>query len=290
MDENWNIDFTALENIINQQINAGIVGLVIAGTTGEGALLDNDEKIALIKKVIEINQNRVKIIVGLSQASTKFACDYINNHLNKITGIDYILALTPYYIKPTQDGLYQYFMEIAQNSVHPIILYNVPSRTSCDLHNATVIKLAQNCKNIIGLKDATGEISRVSDLLTNTPEDFALYSGDDKTSLQFMLNGGDGVISVISNIIPDKMSQICALALKAKTDEKSKNAALLLDQEIAKLNELLFTESNPIPVKWVAFALNLIKSPVLRLTELRPENQQKITQVLKNLGYKTHAS
>jgi 4-hydroxy-tetrahydrodipicolinate synthase len=283
------IDFVSVENIVNQQIKAGVSGLVIAGTTGEGVLLDNNEKVELLKRVIAINQGRIKIIAGLSQTSTKFSCDFLHNYLNKIMGLDYILALTPCYIKPTQHGLYDYFTEIAKNTATPIILYNVPSRTSCDLENDTVLRLATTCKNIIGLKDATGDIERGCELILHKPQDFLLYSGDDKTSLQFMLNGGDGVISVIRNIIPDKITQICTLALSARNDEKISNEANLLNEEIAELVELLFIESNPIPVKWAACALDLIKSPYLRspLTELTVVNQKKLAVVLqKLLGYK----
>lgn len=292
MDESGNIDFASVEKMVAEQIIAGVVGLVIAGTTGEGALLDSDEKIELINKVIAINQKRIKIIVGLGLPGTKLSCDYVNNYLNKIAGVDYILALTPCYVKPNQEGLYQYFKEIATNSIHPIILYNVPGRTSCDLHNDTVIRLAQDCKNIIGLKDATGEIKRGSELIANRPEGFLLYSGDDKTSLQFMLNGGDGVISVISNIIPERISKMCTLALSDKHSDESRNEANSLAVKIAQLNELLFIESNPIPVKWAAFAMALIKSPMLRspLTELSIENRKKIAVVLESvLGYKINA-
>lgn len=292
MDESGAIDFVSLENLVNQQIKAGVAGLVIAGTTGEAALLNDDETYTLINKVIAINQSRVKIIIGLSSASTKFSCDYINNTLNKIKGVDYILVLTPYYIKPTQDGLYQYFMEIAKNSIHPIILYNVPGRTSCNLHNSTVIKLAQNCSNIIGLKDATGEIDRMIELVAHKPREFLLYSGDDETSLQFMLNGGDGVISVISNIIPEKFSEMCRFALNIQQDQRNQAKATALNNEIIELSELLFIESNPIPVKWALFAMDKIKSPMLRspLTVLLPVNQKKIMPVLeKVLGYKINA-
>lgn len=291
MNNNGDIDFISLENLVNWQIDSGVSGLVVAGTTGEPALLDKDEIFQLIKKIITINQKRVKIIVGISSPSTKFSADYLENYLNKIEGIDYILALAPYYIRPTQDGLYDYFSTIAKVSRNPVILYNVPARTGCDIQNKTILALAHNCVNIVALKDATGEIDRVIELSAMKPKGFLLLSGDDESALPFILNGGDGVISVVSNIVPKEFSDMCNLAINVKNDEANKVKAIAINEQIKELCSTLFIEPNPIPVKFAAFAMNKIKTPVLRspLTTLLPDNQRRLSGVLeKFLGYKVN--
>lgn len=287
--ENGDVDFTSLKHLVNFQIENGIAGLVVTGTTGESALLNNDEKIKIIDQVIATAANRVKIIVGVSSASTKFACDYIAEHLNNIPGIDYILVLAPYYIKPTQEGIYQHFAHIAKVSNKPIILYNVPTRTSCDLHDETTLRLAHDYKNIVGLKDATGDITRCAYLVKNKPSDFCLYSGDDGTSLEFMLNGGDGVMSVVSNVIPKKFSQMCNFAINANRDESSSNGgrdqAIAINDAISELFSVLFIESNPIPIKWALFAISIISTANLRLplTTLSIDKQTILKPILMRI-------
>lgn len=277
------IDFATLETLVEEQIKNGVAGLVVAGTTGESALLTDEELDALICAVIKFNQNRIKIIVGVSGAATHATCQFIEDYLNKLSGIDYLLALTPYYIKPTQDGMYEYFSAISKISNFPIILYNVPSRTGVDLHNKTVIKLAHDIPTIVAIKDASGDLSRVEELKNETPTNFMLYSGDDATFFEFMLKGGDGVISVTSNIIPQKMSEISELTLSNKDENLVK--ARILNESATIFYDLLFIESNPIPVKWSLFALGKTKTPNMRspLTVLRPENQQKLAIALEQL-------
>jgi 4-hydroxy-tetrahydrodipicolinate synthase len=284
------IDFASVKKLVDYQVKNGVQGLVIAGTTGESALLDEAEKLELINYVIKINQGRVKIIVGVSGASTKFTCDYIAQHLNKISGIDFILALTPYYVKPTQDGMYEYFGSVAKVSKYPVILYNVPARTGCDLYNTTVLRLSHDFKNIIGLKDATGVIDRVIELKRLVSE-FMVYSGDDETALEFILNGGDGVISVVSNVIPEEFSQMCNLALSNDGDDKLR--AQKINKKTIELSQLLFIETNPIPVKWVLFVTGQIMTSFIRspLTQILKTSQERIQPVLeKIIGKKINAN
>lgn len=279
MDNNGKIDYPAFVNLIEFQIKNDILGIVVCGSTGEAATLSVEEKIELVKYAININQNRIKIIMGVSYADTYLACEFIKM-LNDIAGIDYILTVTPYYVKPTQEGLYQHFAEIARVSNKPIILYNVPSRTGCNLQDNTTVRLAKDFSNIIGLKDATGDISRVGYLVKNKPEKFALYSGDDVTALAFILSGGDGVISVVSNVVPNLFSQMCTLALTG-----NKKEAIEQNNKLFELHNALFIESNPIPVKWALFNLNIINSSKLRLplTTLTEKNCIIISQILNKI-------
>jgi 4-hydroxy-tetrahydrodipicolinate synthase len=270
------VDFNSLTRLVELQITSGVSGLVIAGTTGEASTLSFEEKKAVITHVIDLAAKKVKIIVGMSDIATSSALTTIDK-LNKIEGIDYVLVLTPAYIKPTQEGLYQHFMAIATASQRPIILYNVPGRTSCNLADDTAIRLANASTNIVGLKDATGDMVRCSYLVNNKPSNFALYSGDDATALAFNLCGGDGVISVVSNALPKQMSQMIGHAI-----EGNKPAAIELNKQLSKLMGALFIEANPIPIKWVVFHSKIITSPSVRLplVTLSKPAQVKIAGIL----------
>ena len=277
--DNGEIDFISLTRLVEFQINNGVSGLVIAGTTGEASTLNAEEKKALISHVISVAAKRVKIIVGVSDIATSNALATIDK-LNQIDGIDYILALTPAYIKPTQEGLYQHFMAIANVSSRPIILYNVPGRTQCNLADDTVLRLAEATSNIVGLKDATGDIVRCSYLVKNKPDNFAIYSGDDATALAFSLCGGDGVISVVSNVLPKQMSTMIVHAIKG-----NKDAAIDINKQLLDLIGTLFVEANPIPVKWAVFYNKIIASPSVRLplTTLSQPVQVKLADLLNNI-------
>ena len=274
--DNGEIDFTSLTKLVEFQINNGVNGLVIAGTTGETATLSHAEKHAVVSHIIDVTAKRVKIIVGVSDIATSNALAAIDK-LNQISGIDYILVLTPAYIKPTQEGLYQHFMAIANVSRRPIILYNVPSRTGCNLADDTVLRLATASTNIVGLKDATGDMVRCSYLVKNKPEEFAIYSGDDTTALSFNLIGGNGVISVVSNVLPKRISQMIKYAI-----EGNKNAAINLNKQVSELIGVLFVEANPIPIKWAVFYNKIIGSPCLRLplTTLSVPVQKQLASIL----------
>lgn len=259
MTNNGEIDFVAFAQLIEQQISGGVTGLVVIGSTGESSNLTDDEKFALIHSAIKIINKRVKVIVGLGCINTPFAITCVNA-LNQIPGVDYIMALTPPYVKPTQEGLYQHFATIAKLSTIPIILYNVPGRTSCDLEDKTTLRLADDFPNIIGLKDATGNIARCCYLVKYKPKDFILISGDDATAMAFVLCGGSGVISVVSNLVPKQFSQMVQLALDGNIRD-----AIKINNQILELHSLLFIESNPIPVKWALYHEGILNSPECRL-------------------------
>lgn len=274
------IDYPSLAKLIEFQIEHDVSGIVIAGSTGESMTLTHNEKIELIKYSINQVDSRVKVIVGMAHTATADAISY-THQLNDISGIDYVMVLTPSYIKPTQEGMYQHFKQIAALSQKPIILYNVPGRTGIDLSDETILRLANDCPNIAGLKDATGDVARCNYLVTYKPEHFALYSGDDCTALPFILCGGNGVISVMSNLLPRQMSQMVTKALADNVE-----AAKELNHTLLELYEGLFVESNPIPVKWMLYHKNIISSPYLRLplTLLSEKLQEKLKPVLTQVN------
>ena len=280
MNSEGEINWECLEELIEWHIASGTSGLVIVGTTGESATLDVAEHVKIIDRSVQISDNRIKIIAGTGANSTKEAI-YLTNSA-KSAGVDATLLVTPYYNKPTQEGLYRHFMAIAEEVDIPQILYNVPSRTACDLLNETALRLAKH-QNIVGLKDATGNLSRLESLIENLGEDlkdqFLLYSGDDPTSTQFMLRGGAGTISVTANIVPQTISNICNLVREGR-----KNEALDLDQTLSDLNEILFVESNPIPVKWMLHRIGRITDGIrLPLSSFNVEFHDRAETILKNL-------
>ncbi|MCE2706083.1 MAG: 4-hydroxy-tetrahydrodipicolinate synthase [Proteobacteria bacterium] len=279
MNDNGDIDFQSLNNLVEFQINNGISGLVVLGSTGEAFTLLTNEKLKLLQYVIGKSGGRVKIIAGVSSASTAEAVDFINK-LNKVVGIDYIMAITPYYMKPTQEGMYQHFSQISKVSKYPVLLYNVPGRTSSDLQNDTILRLAHDFKNIVGIKDATGNVERLSYLLKYKPQDFMLLSGDDATSLAYMMCGGDGVISVVSNLVPAQMSKMCKHAISGE-----KALAIAANNEILELHSAMFIEANPIPLKWALYHSQIIVSPYVRLplTVLSDAFQVKIKSTIEQV-------
>ena len=280
MNSEGEINWECLEELIEWHIASDTSGLVIVGTTGESATLDVAEHVKIIDRSVQISDSRIKIIAGTGANSTKEAI-YLTNSA-KSAGVDATLLVTPYYNKPTQEGLYRHFMTIAEEVDIPQILYNVPSRTACDLINETALRLAKH-QNIVGLKDATGDLLRLESLIENLGEDlkdqFLLYSGDDPTSTQFMLRGGAGTISVTANIVPQTISNICSLVREGR-----KNEALDLDQTLSDLNEILFVESNPIPVKWMLHRIGRITDGIrLPLSSFNVEFHDRAETILKNL-------
>lgn len=279
MYESGAIDYESLNNLIEFQISNGVNGIVIAASTGEGMSLITSEQLDLINYCISQANSRIKIIVYINQTTTKESLNYIRL-LQTIKGIDYVMVVTPPYIKPTQEGLYQYFGELAKISVHSIILYNVPSRTGCDLKDDTILRLSNDFKKIMGLKDASSNILRCSYLVKNKPDHLSLYCGDDGINLPFMLYGGQGVISVLSNILPKQVSSMINFCLENNIVEARKLHYSMLD-----IYDTLFLESNPIPIKWMLYAQNIIQSPYLRLplTALSKEYQQRIKNLLDQI-------
>ncbi len=254
MFEDGSLDLDALRALIDFHVKAGTDGIVIVGTTGESPTVDFDEHCLLIKTTVEHVAGRIAVVAGTGANSTSEAIEL--TQAAKDLGVDACLLVTPYYNKPSQEGLYQHFAAIAATVDIPQILYNVPGRTSCDMSNDTVLRLAK-IKNIVGIKDATGGIERGTDLLLRAPKDFAIYSGDDATGMALMLLGGHGVISVTSNVAPKLMHEMCVAAMSG--DVKT---ACATNAKLFGLHQKLFIEANPIPVKWVLQQMHLIKTGI----------------------------
>ena len=268
MSANGSLDFNALEGLIEWHVESGTDGIVSVGTTGESATVSVPEHLEIIEKTIEFVDGRVPVIAGTGGNSTQEAIE-LTQKASEL-GADYALIVTPYYNKPNQEGLFQHFIKIADSVEIPQILYNVPSRTACDLRPQTVLRLAEH-QNIIGIKEALDSSERLSELIRISQsiadqKNFSIFSGDDPSFNSFMANGGDGVISVAANIVPKYISQICSLNLSDQFDDANEINSLL-----ENLYELLFVESNPIPVKWMLNKMGRIQ-PGIRLP-LIPFNQ-----------------
>jgi 4-hydroxy-tetrahydrodipicolinate synthase len=264
MHQDGSLDLKALRALIDFHVEQGTDGIVIVGTTGESPTVNFDEHCLLIKTAVEQSAGRVPVIAGTGANSTTEAIELTS--AAKRLGVDACLLVAPYYNKPSQEGLYQHFRAVAEAVDIPQILYNVPGRTGCDIVNETVLRLVQ-LPNIVGIKDATGNIERGTDLLLRAPADFAVYSGDDATAMSLMLLGGRGVISVTANAAPKLMHEMCVAAMAG--DAK---AARSINAKLFGLHQKLFVEANPIPVKWVLEQMQLI-GPGIRLP-LTPLAQQ----------------
>ncbi|XBC44454.1 MAG: 4-hydroxy-tetrahydrodipicolinate synthase [Buchnera aphidicola (Schlechtendalia peitan)] len=281
MDKQGNICQTSLKKLIEYHIQHGTTAIVSVGTTGESATLSQEEHIETVMLTVKISKNRIPIIAGTGSNATSEAI--LLTRKFESSGVSACLTVTPYYNRPTQQGLYEHFKAIAKNTRLPQILYNVPIRTGCDLMPNTVIKLSK-LKNIIGIKEATGDLSRVQKIKNLVHNDFLLISGDDATALDFIKLGGNGVISVTANIAANEMTKICNFALN-----NDFISARLLNNRLASLHHNLFTEPNPIPVKWIAKKIGLIATDTLRLpltpalkkTRLILEKSLKISNIIK---------
>lgn len=270
MHANGDINFNDLEKLINWHIDNGTNGIVAVGTTGESPSLNFKEHIDVIKKTIEYVQGRIPVIAGTGANSTSEAIDLCK--ASEDVGAEFSLTVVPYYNKPTQSGLLKHFESIANSSKLKHILYNVPSRTITDLADETTLKLAQ-IENIVGLKDATANMFRITNLVKNKPKDFSLLSGDDASALPFLFLGGDGVISVTANVVPDYFSNMCKFILEKKYQD-----AININEKLLSLNSLLFIEANPIPVKWLLYKMKMLESNYLRspLTKLNKMHEQSL--------------
>ncbi len=261
MHEDGSLDLDRLRALVDFHLAEGTDGIVIVGTTGESPTVNFEEHCQLIRTTVAHVAGRIPVIAGTGANSTSEAIEL--TRCAKEAGADACLLVTPYYNKPTQEGLYRHFKAIAEAVDIPQILYNVPGRTACDLSNDTVLRLTQ-IPNIIGIKDATGNLERGTDLILRAPADFALYSGDDASALAFMLLGGHGVISVTANVAPRKMHEMCSAAFRADLP-----TALAINAKLFALHQKLFVEANPIPVKWVVAQMGLIGNGIrLPLTPL----------------------
>ncbi|MBW8192193.1 4-hydroxy-tetrahydrodipicolinate synthase [Neiella marina] len=278
MDDQGSVDYDALAQLVEWHIESGTNGIVAVGTTGESATLSVKEHQDVIRKTVEFAAGRIDVIAGTGANCTREAIE-LTKAAEK-AGAVACLSVTPYYNKPTQQGLYLHYKTIAENSALPQILYNVPGRTAVDLLPETVIELAK-VDGIVGIKEATGDVSRVKTLREGCGDDFILLSGDDATGLQFMLDGGDGVISVTNNLAPAEMATLCQLAKAGKAEE-----AEVINQRLMPLHQNLFVEANPIPVKWGLWKLGKAATPALRLplTTLAEPNQAIMEQAMIDAG------
>jgi len=277
MYENGDIDFDALEKLVNFHIESGTKAIVSVGTTGESATLNHDEHIEVMKKTIEYSNGRIPVVAGTGANSTSEAIEL--TEAAKDINADACLLVTPYYNKPTQEGLYQHYKKIAESVEIDQILYNVPGRTGVDMSVDTVARLA-NIENIIGVKDATGDLNVAKSLIQKCPESFILLSGDDGTAIDFILMGGHGGISVTANVVPKLLSTAYDLAIRGNL-EKAKE----IDLEISNLHSHLFIESNPIPVKWAMHKMGFCENGIrLPLTKLESESRKIIEVDLQNQG------
>ena len=263
MEENGDLDFRAFDSLIDWHVEKGSSGLVVAGTTGESPTLNSEEHCEVIARCVERVNQRIPVIAGTGSNSTEEALFFTREA--KRLGVDACLLVTPYYNNPSQEGLYRHFSMIEEAVDIPQILYNVPGRTVCDMSNETVLRLAE-LPNIIGIKDATGDLLRGQTLLASCSNDFVVLSGDDETSRELMLLGARGSISVTANVVPDRMSEMCESMLTENFDRAAE-----LDKSISALHKELFVEANPVPVKWALGRMEKIKFgirlPLIPLSE-----------------------
>ncbi|MBQ9182775.1 MAG: 4-hydroxy-tetrahydrodipicolinate synthase [Neisseriaceae bacterium] len=261
--DNGAVDYDALKKMIDWQIAEGTDAIVAVGTTGESPTLTMEEHFQVIETTVKHAAGRVPVIAGTGANNTAEAVE-LSRHAESV-GADYSLSVVPYYNKPSQEGIYQHFKTIAEKSSIPMILYNVPSRTIADMANSTVLRLAE-IDNIVGVKDATGNIGRACELFKKAPKDFAIYSGDDSTAMAFLLCGGHGVITVCGNVAPKKFAQMCRYAMNGEIA-----AARQLNDELQDLHKDLFCEPSPAPTKWALKQLGMCGSfsrlPIVDLTE-----------------------
>lgn len=270
------VDTHQLRQLVEFHIEMGTHGLVAAGTTGEAGTLSHEEILLVIKTVIDQTKERVPVIAGTAMNATK-DCIVLTRQAMEY-GAHAALIMTPAYIKPTQEGLYQHYSAIAKEVPMPVILYNVPGRTACDMLPETVARLAK-ISNIVGIKEATGQMTRLQQILRLSEGTIDVYSGDDLTGAQWMLAGAKGVISVTANIAAKLMAKLSDLAT-----DGDHAACLKLQDQLMPLHELLFVESNPIPVKWALSKMGLIGGDLrLPLTPLSTVHHEAMEKVLKNL-------
>ena len=277
--ESGEVDYNSLESLVQWHIDEGTNGIVSVGTTGESATLSIEEHLEVIKKTVEYASGKIPIIAGTGANSTQEAVDLTRE--SQALGADYSLLVTPYYNKPTQAGLIKHYKKIASEIDMPQILYNVPTRTACDLIPASVDVLAK-IPNIVGIKEALDETNRINELIeiSKKHETFSIYSGDDPTFYNSLTLGSSGVISVAANIIPRSISKICELAF----DEDWSNAKDL-NYVYKELYEMLFVQSNPIPVKWMMYKKKLISDIIrLPLTTLDEKYHEDILSEMLKLG------
>ena len=277
MFEDGSVDFAALESLVEFHIASGTKAIISMGTTGESATLNHTEHVEVMRRTIEFSKGRIAVIAGTGANSTTEAITLTK--AAKEMGADACLLVTPYYNKPTQEGLYQHYKLIAETVDIDQILYNVPGRTAVDLSVNTAVRLSE-VGNIIGIKDATGDLAVAKALIDQCPDDFLLYSGDDATAVEFILMGGHGGISVSANVAPKLVSDAYNAAM-----DGDQNSAEKINSALVGLHQHLFVESNPIPVKWALYKMHKCEDGIrLPLTKLSQQAQATLEQDLLSLG------
>ncbi len=276
--EDGRLDVEGLRKNIEFQIANGISGLVPCGTTGESPTLSHDEHDLVIGETVKAASGRVPVIAGTGSNSTQEALR-LSKHAEE-AGVDAVLVVSPYYNKPTQEGLYRHFKAIAESVSIPVVVYNIQGRTGVNIETATLARMVQSCSNIIAVKEASGNVAQMMDVLEQLPKAFSVVSGDDNLTLPLMSLGGRGVISVVSNLIPKKVSDMCTAALKGDFA-----AARKLHFEMLPLFKTAFIETNPIPIKVAMNLAGLPAGPVrMPLCEMQPANLDKLKAVLQKMG------
>ena len=271
------LDYQALEKLLEFHIEQGTDAIVAVGTTGESATLTEKEHCEVIAKTVEIVNGRIPVVAGTGANSTIEAISL--TQCAKKVGADACLLVTPYYNKPTQEGLYQHYKAVAETVDIPQILYNVPGRTACDMLPETVIRLSK-VENIVGVKEATADLSRVKVIRDSVNDDFVLLSGDDETVKDFILQGGHGTISVTANVAPKAMREMCALAAKGDAEGATK-----IDETLIGLHKKLFIESNPIPVKWAVHKMGFIQAGIrLPMTWMSESVEAELLDAMRLAG------
>jgi len=274
MNSDGDVDFDSLRSLIEWHIAEGTNAIVAVGTTGESATLDEKEHCEVIRQVVQMVGGRIPVIAGTGANSTTEAISL--TRCAKAVGADAALLVTPYYNKPTQEGLYLHYKAVAEAVDIPQVLYNVPGRTACDMLPETVARLSE-IPNIVGIKEATGDLSRLHKIRELCGEGFDIFSGDDATGCEFMLSGGNGVISVTNNVAPGAMRKMCDLALAGNRQEAEN-----IDAQLSGLHEKLFLEANPIPVKWALAEMDKIPEGIrLPLTWLSEEFHAPLKQAMQ---------
>lgn len=276
--EDGSVDYAGFKTLVEDQIAGGVSALIILGTTGEAAVINEEERRMIIGTVVSQVDKRIKVIVGTGSNDTYTVAKY--NKIAEEYDVDGLLIVNPYYNKSTQEGLIQHFKYISDRTKLPIILYNVPSRTGMNILPETVIKIHQECKNIVAVKEASGDISQIAKLCSIAPETLTVFSGNDDQTLPIMSLGAKGVISVFSNVFPKEMSELTKAIL-----EKNYDKALEIHNKCLRIMNILFIETSPIPVKYAAYLRGLCKNSLrLPLVPLTASSEERLKEELSNFS------
>lgn len=271
------VDYSALEKLVEFQIQNGVNYLVVQGTTGESVTLTDQEKISVLEFVIEINKERLPIVLGIGGNNTNSVIEQINQFSNY--KIDGILSVSPYYNKPSQEGIYAHYKALSKASSLPIILYNVPGRTSSNISPDTTLKLANECENIVAIKEASGDLEQIMQIILNKPDGFLVISGDDALTLPHLAIGGDGVISVVANAFPKRFSTMVSSILKGDLDlAKQKH------YELFEIIKYLFADGNPGGIKYVLKLINICEDNMrLPLVNINEKTASKLYELVASI-------